>query len=234
MGRYSRKVHVNQVRRCDKNNDPKGKPLTNRQIHNGMKLYEKAYKQAERDFDKVERITKAYHLLFTLVVLRKIFKFTPVKMLEFCKRWRNFYDSMYFKDGAEMSDIHGTVIGTNKNEGELCYTDYKLNKFDENQDEFERMPGATNYIKLLNYCTKENSVGCMNAAEGAAMITLFDYFGFAKIRLKRYIEKVRLLYKINVQEQLISIKYIENVLHQPVPEFDIIRDPNKKILQAVS
>lgn len=234
MGKFVKKVKINQIVTIDKKRMKEGKASGPKLLK--TKLIRHAYKMSkETDYierDKLELIKsvgRAHSLWLQLLVLKECFRFTSKQLLEFKSRIMDVYK--YAIDDTSAGDVYDiikhTVQGNSKDDpGNMDYPEYKQTTFDADgslmDNYIARFPNPVTGMK--NYKMISRTYYEMEKGEVAAMLVLKDYFGFARKRLKRFTETVRNYFGENaVAEYGDRIEYLEKLCKTKIAEFDCIR-----------
>ncbi len=232
MGKFARKVFVNQIKQMDREKKPgcsSNAMLRTKDIHRAMQLNKEAERLCPEDVKELKAIGRGHALWIHMLVLKKEFKFSGRMLAEFRERYSDVFHWAVDaeKDGAAKC-IKYTVTGSPKeDQGNMGYTDFEQYGFDPDGSTMGTIESKYGSRSLKMYKKLERCFEEFNKAEVVAMLVLFDYFGFRLKRLKRFVCTIRKAYCYGAEAAKAAptaIAYLEKLCKTKFTEFDCIRN----------
>ena len=235
MGSFAKKIKMNQVILVDKKKIESGelpkhtKPLSVKKVRAGAQIEKQASNIPKKDLKRIVSVARAHALWLHMTILKKVFRFTSSQLLEYHEKLQDVYKyAIDDTSGGTTEDIvRVTVHGSSKKDnGNMDYPEYEAKPFDEKGELYSYYVDKYNDMKksLTEYKKLERTFEEFDKCEVASMLVLKDYFGFARIRLMRFVEKARTYFKgasWRLYEE--QIKYLEKLCHKKFTEFKAVK-----------
>lgn len=233
MAKLAKKIRLNKVITADrqhmKENGSRAKQLSVRRVRNASHIDRKTDYIPKESLDRIIGVARAHALWLHMDVLKHVFKFTSKQLMEYHDKLQGvFAHAIDDTSGGTVDDIvRTTVHGSRKDDaGNMGYPEYEIPVFD---------PDGKLYDYYADkYCSVEKSLSEykqmhrtfieFDKCEVASMLVLKDYFGFAHVRLCRFIDTLRQSFK-NATWKLYEskIKYFEKLCRTEFSEFAAIK-----------
>ncbi len=229
MGKFARKVFVNQIKQIDKDKKQgcsSNRMLRTKDIHRAMQVTKEADRLSPEDVRELKAMGRGHALWIHMLVLKNGFSFTGRMLVEFRARYSEVFDRAVDseKDGAAKC-IKYTITQSHKEDaGNMGYTDFEQYSFDPDGTTMNDVESKYGKRSLKMYKKLERCFEEFNKAEVVTMLVLFDYYGFRLKRLKRFINTVRKAYNQGAGKAPENIAYLEKLCKTSFTEFDCIRN----------
>lgn len=229
MGKFARRVFVNQIKQIDKAQKPNCKSkarLRTADVHAAMQQVRAASRVTPGELQEIKDIGRGHALWIHMLTLKKDFNFTGKMLVDFRGRYNDVFNRAVDseEDGAAKCIEYTVKRSPDEDAGNIGYADFEQFDFDPGNtvmNDVERRYGRRSPViyKKLERCFSE-----FNKAEVVSMLVLFDYYGFRIKRLKRFINTIRKKYGDGAGPSLNAISYLEKLCKTGFPEFDRIRN----------
>lgn len=235
MGSFAKKIQLNQVMLMDKKKIESGelprktRPLSVRQARVGTQIEKRASNIPKEDLKRVIGVARAHALWLHMTILKQVFRFTSSQLLEYHEKLQDVYKyAIDDTSGGTTEDIIRVTVHGNPKEdsGNMGYPEYETKPFDTEGEVYSYYVDKYSNLKksLTEYKQMERTFIEFDKCEVASMLVLKDYFGFARIRLMRFVEKARTYFKgasWKLYEE--QIKYLEKLCRKEFTEFKAVK-----------
>lgn len=229
MGKFARKVFVNQIKQIDKDKKQgcrSNMMLRTKDIHRAMQVNKDADRLSPEDVRELTAMGRGHALWIHMMVLKDGFGFTGKMLAEFRERYSDVFrravDSE--KDGAAKCIRYTITQSPKEDAGNMGYTDFEQYSFDPDGTTMNDVESKYGKRSLKMYKKLERCFEEFNKAEVVSVLVLFDYYGFRLRRLRRFISTIRKAYHQGAGKAPESIAYLEKLCKASFPEFDCIRN----------
>lgn len=235
MGNFAKRIKLNKVLLADKQKIENGelpkstKPLNIKQVRAAAIIDKRTDYIPKADLERVIKVARAHALWLHMTILKQAFRFTSTQLLKFYEELQGVYQYAIDDTSAGTTEdiIRVTVHGSPKEDsGNMGYKDYSVPLFDANGSIYEHYVEKYHSLEksLSEYKKIQRTFIEFDKCELASMLVLKDYFGFAKVRLSRFIESLRKYFNQatwKLYEE--KIQYLEKLCHRDFAEFEIIK-----------
>lgn len=235
LAKLAKKIKINQVLNVDRQKVKNGelpkkvKPLTVKMVRAAAHIDKQTDYIPKEDLDRIIGVARAHALWLHMDVLKHVFKFTGKQLLIYYDKLKDVYaHAIDDNSGGTVEDIIKTTVhGSRKDDsGNMDYPEYEVTPFDPKGVLYEHYVDKYSSMKksLAEYKQMQRTFIEFDKCEVASMLVLKDYFGFAHVRLCRFIDTLRQSFK-NATWKLYEgkIKYFEKLCKMEFCEFATIK-----------
>ena len=233
MAKLAKKIRLNKVITADrqhmKETGGKVKQLSVRRVRNASHIDRKTDYIPKESLDRIIGVARAHALWLHMDVLKHVFKFTSKQLMEYHDKLQGvFAHAIDDTSGGTVDDIiRTTVHGSRKDDaGNMGYPEYEIPVFDPDGKLYDYYADKYCSVErcLSEYKQMHRTFIEFDKCEVASMLVLKDYFGFAHVRLCRFIDTLRQSFK-NATWKLYEskIKYFEKLCRTEFSEFAAIK-----------
>lgn len=235
MAKISKKIKINKIimedkKSIEKGEIPKGtKPITRKQVRAAVKIDKATDYLPVDEVEKIKSVARAHALWLYMIVLKKHFNITGPKLVAFKEHIKDIYRYAIDDKSIEGTGpiIEYTIRGSKKeDEGNMDYPEFEQEEFDPAGNLYKHFVETSPNLEIcMQRYKKMARCFCeFDKCEVAALLVLKDYLGFARKRLKRFIETSRETFQnITWAEYENNILYLEKLCKTTFKEFDCIR-----------
>lgn len=235
MAKLAKKIKINQVLNMDRQKMKSGeiskdaKPLTVKMIRAAAHVDKQTDYIPKENLDRIISVARAHALWLHMDVLKQVFNFTSKQLLIFHAKLKDVYvHAIDDTSGGTVEDIIRTTVhgSRQKDSGNMGYHEYEVAPFDTKGTLYEHYVEKYRSMErcLSEYKMMQRTFIEFDKCEVASMLVLKDYFGFAHVRLRRFIDTLRQDFK-NATWKLYEgkIKYLEKLCKTEFQEFAAIK-----------
>ena len=183
----------------------------------------------KENLERIIGVARAHALWLHMDVLKHTFGFTGKQLIEYHDRLQGVLTyAIDDASGGTVEDIiRVTVHGSRKEDaGNMGYPEYEQPVFDPNGKLYDHYADKYCSVErcLSEYKQMQRTFIEFDKCEVASMLVLKDYFGFAHIRLRRFVENLRESFR-NATWKLYEakIRYFEKLCKTDFGEFTAIK-----------
>lgn len=235
MAKLTKKIKINQVINVDRQKIKSGeipkdvRPMTVKMVRAAARICKQTDYIRKDDLDRIISVARAHALWLHMDVLKHIFSFTSKQLLIYRDKLHSVYKhAIDDTSGGTVEDIIRTTVhgSRQEDEGNMGYPEYEAVPFDPRGVVYEHYVDKYSSMEksLSEYKMMQRTFIEFDKCEVASMLVLKDYFGFAHVRLRRFIDTLRQSFK-NATWKLYEDKiiYFEKLCKTDFSEFAAIK-----------
>ena len=234
MAKLAKKIKLNKLITADKQHmketaGGRVKPLSVRKARAASHIDKKTDYIPKENLERIIGVARAHALWLHMDVLKHTFGFTGKQLIEYHDRLQGVLTyAIDDTSGGTVEDIiRVTVHGSRKEDaGNMGYPEYEQPVFDPNGKLYDHYADKYCSVErcLSEYKQMQRTFIEFDKCEVASMLVLKDYFGFAHIRLRRFVENLRESFR-NATWKLYEakIRYFEKLCKTDFGEFAAIK-----------